>query len=130
VGAYTLTLKATDVVGLLNEEVAFIAESTVTIADTTTWHHIVATKDGAAVFIYVDGADVTGTVTNSTCGNNTSDLFIGTKFSGGNQLSGSLDEVALYAGALPASRVTAHYAAVFAPPEQTAIWPFNRQGPF
>lgn len=36
-----------------------LCESTVAIADTN-WHHIVATKSGAAVKLYLDGVDVTG----------------------------------------------------------------------
>jgi hypothetical protein len=43
-----------------------IAQSTGTQTDTTAYHHYVAPKTGSTVHIYVDGVDVTGSVTNAT----------------------------------------------------------------
>ena len=87
-----------------------IVTSTTTITDTN-WHHVVATKTGATSKLYVDGADVTGTVTNLTCANTATALLIGANVDLGNTFHGSLDEFALYSTALSATRVTAHYAA-------------------
>lgn len=90
--------------------VAGIVSSTVAITDTTTWHHAVATKNGATVKLYLDGVDVTGAVTNSTFVNPGQAWYIG---SGAGSLywDGSLDEVALYPTALSGARVLVHYNA-------------------
>src|SRR5918912_140402 len=78
-----------------------------TITDTG-WHHVAATKAGATVHLYIDGADVTGTVTNRTMANNPLALSLG-QSSGGSFWNGTLDEVALYRAALTASQVKSHY---------------------
>jgi hypothetical protein len=75
----------------------------------TGWHHIVATKNGATVKLYLDGADVTDTVTNATITNNGTQLQIGR--SGNGRWYGYIDEVAIYPTALSGARVAAHYAA-------------------
>ncbi len=87
-----------------------VATSTTGIADTTRWHHVVATKAGASVHLYVDGVDVTGPVSNETMVDNTRSLVIG-QSSATAFLRGGLDEVAVYAGALTPSQVTEHYRA-------------------
>lgn len=93
--------------------VANICESTTTITDTTTWHHIVVTKNGATVKIYIDGVDRTGAVTNSTLVNNAHVLGIGAADGDtveiGEWFDGSIDEVAVYGTALSEARVKAHY---------------------
>ena len=90
--------------------VAEIVRSTVTITDTSTWHHIVATKNGATSKIYLDGVDVTGTVTDQTLASTAIDMQIA-HFNGIISFNGYLDEVAVYATALSAVRVAKHYAA-------------------
>jgi hypothetical protein len=87
-----------------------VAASSVTVTDTSSWHHVAATKDGAAVKLYVDGADVTGSVTNLTMSDNTLPLAIGQSSSTA-YFNGSIDEVALYRAPLTAAQVGAHYAA-------------------
>ncbi len=92
--------------------VANICESTVAITDTTSWHHIVVTKNGATVKIYIDGVDVTGTVTNSTLVNTSVVLGIGAADAGSEEFfNGSIDEAAVYGTALSKARVEAHWAA-------------------
>lgn len=86
-----------------------IVTSTVTVSDTTTWHHVVATKDGPTVKLYLDGVDVTGTVTDSTLTNSTGAFQVGASVSGTSFWDGSIDEVAMYPTALSAARVLAHY---------------------
>lgn len=95
--------------------VAGIAQSTITITDTTTWHHCVNTKNGSTVHQYIDGVDVTGTVTDATWTN------IGAGFgaaigsnAGSDPYNGYLDEVAIYGTALSQARVTAHFNAATA----------------
>ncbi len=88
-----------------------IVAETGTTTDTTTWHHVVFTKNGSAVKLYKDGADVTGTVTDRTLATSTTNLWMGrwndgTKF--GNVI---LDEVAVYAKVLTATQVAAHRTA-------------------
>jgi WD40 repeat protein len=85
-----------------------IAASTATISDTTSWHHVAATKSGTAVHLYIDGKDVTGTVTNKTLVNNTQPLLLGQN-AGSGWLNGVLDEVALYKTALTANAIANHF---------------------
>jgi len=86
-----------------------IAQSTGTQTDTTAFHHYVATKNGATVKIYVDGVDVTGTVSNQTLTNTASVLrFSGT--SATERLNGYADEIAVYNQVLSATTIGYHYA--------------------
>ncbi|MDQ3889014.1 MAG: DUF1929 domain-containing protein [Actinomycetota bacterium] len=87
-----------------------IASSTTTITDHT-WHHIVATKNGPNVHIYVDRVDVTGPVTNTTLTNNATALNIGRATGGSGYFDGDIDEVAIYPVALTAAQVLNHYQA-------------------
>jgi hypothetical protein len=98
-----------------------IAVSTVTVTDTTNWHHIVATKDGATAHIYIDGVDVTGPVSNQTPIATSNSLYIGSQYGGGGRwFNGLLDEPAIYLTALDASRVQAHYEKGKPPASDTA----------
>lgn len=91
--------------------VANIVGSTTTITDTTTWHHLVCTKTGATVKLYIDAVDVTGTVTNSTFTNTTVASFVGARDDANFLLSAHIDEVAIYPTALSLTRVQAHFDA-------------------
>ncbi len=84
-----------------------IAKSKVAVAAGSP-HHLVATKSGGTVRLYIDGADRTGTVANRAIVATSSALSIGTV---GGSLSASLDEVAVYPRALSAADVSRHYAA-------------------
>jgi len=90
---------------------AAIVSSTVAITDTTTWHHCIYTKDGATSKIYLDSVDVTGSVTNATLNDSGQNSYIGNDNTGSNGFDGAIDEVAVYATALSAARVIAHYNA-------------------
>jgi len=96
-----------DGVEIAQKAVAIIAISTVQISDTTTWHHIVWTKNGATSKIYIDGIDRTGTVTNQTISDTSDTLEIGN--SNGGFFEGSVDEAAIYDYALTSGQVRAHY---------------------
>lgn len=111
VGAYLLWIYSNNNLRLTRQDVAHIVDSTVTITDTTTWHHVVATKTGATVKLYIDGSDVTGSVTNSTMVDTATALQIGRKADPISWFDGYLDEVAIYNTVLSASRVQAHYNA-------------------
>jgi Concanavalin A-like lectin/glucanases superfamily len=62
------------------------------------------------VKLYVDGADVIGSVTNLTMSDNTLPLAIGQSSSSA-YFNGSIDEVALFNAPLTAMQVSAHCAA-------------------
>jgi hypothetical protein len=91
-----------------------VVASTVTVTDTG-WHHVAATKDGASVKLYLDGIDVTGTVTDQTMSDNTLPLAIGQSSSSA-FFNGTIDEVALYNMALTPSQVANHDVTGTPPP--------------
>lgn len=82
-----------------------------TITDVSSPHHVVVTKNGATTKVYLDGVDVTPSVTNDTIANTAAVLFIGQTIGGNEYWDGWLDEVAVYPTALSAGRVLAHYNA-------------------
>jgi hypothetical protein len=110
IGGYYLRIGANNRLQLLASQTAEIVHSTVTITGTG-WHHVVATKNGVAVKLYVDGVDVTGTVSNATLVNPNDSFHIGSDTGANEIIDGTLDEVAIYRSVLSASRVLAHYTA-------------------
>lgn len=96
----------------LSKVTSFIlVESTITITDTTNWHHYVATKNGSAVRLYIDSVPVHNTLTTGeTCVSTALSLQVGTE-GGFLVLQGGLDELAYYGTALSQDRVRAHYEA-------------------
>ena len=88
------------------------ATSSVTIAPNTT-HHLVGTYDGSRIRIYVDGVERANVVYNGdTNYANGRDIFLGRAFvTNFGFLNGTLDEAALYTGAMSAATVLAHYNA-------------------
>lgn len=107
-------LGATNQVYLLSNLVGYVGTSLIAIADTTTAHHVVVTKTGAATKFYIDGVASTSALTNQTMVDDGNATLIGAR-SGTNDLTfgGTLDEVAIYDTVLPADRVLAHYRAGF-----------------
>jgi Concanavalin A-like lectin/glucanases superfamily len=85
------------------------------ITDTTTWHHVVVTKNGSTRVMYLDGVENDGHFYgDQTVENNALPLVIGGGWDLPNLL---LDEIAIYPTALSAARVLAHYNSVsIAPP--------------
>lgn len=69
------------------------------------WHHVVFTKNGSTLKSYVDGVDTTQGVANATIGSTTTAMTLGL------QLTGDLDEVAVYNVALSGAQVATHYYA-------------------
>jgi hypothetical protein len=76
------------------------------------WSHVVITKAGATVTIYLDGAAVGGAdvtyVAPDLAGSSTE---LGLASLHGMSSEGQFDELAIYGTALPAARIAAHYAA-------------------
>ena len=114
VGAYMLRLNAADKLELVKDRIAVLVVATVAVTDTTTFHHVVGTKSGSTLKLYMDGVDVTGTVTNSACGDTADFLYLGCDATGSPWFNGVVDEVAVYPTALSSTRVAAHYAAATA----------------
>jgi hypothetical protein len=118
-GAWVLMFNPSNQLVLRRAGVADVASSTATVTDTGGWHYVAATKDGASVHLYLDGADVTGTVTNQTMVDNTLPLAIGQSSSAG-YFNGTIDEVALYNVALTAAQLQNHYWAGLPPAQPPA----------
>jgi acid phosphatase type 7 len=104
--SWLLAFNASNRLVLRQAKVGDLVSSTASVTDTN-WHYVAVTKSGSSVRLYIDGTDRTGTVTARTMANNTVPLSIG-QSSGGSFFNGTLDEVALYSGALPASTIQAH----------------------
>lgn len=74
------------------------------------WHHVVATYDGAALQMYWDGQLQATVPVVGALNTNTSALELGTKhYGGGEFFKGRIDEVALFDRALSPAEITAHY---------------------
>lgn len=106
--AYALAVNNSNRLVLRKSFIADIVASTITLSVSTAYH-VAATKSGATVKLYINGADVTGTVTNQTCTDNSSALHVGREISY-NYMQGRISDVALYSGALSAARIAAHYS--------------------
>lgn len=105
------------------------------------WHYIAVVYDYSQVAAdevtaYLDGALWTPSsqpsANNNTGSHVSSTLNVmcrnGAQFFG----AGDMAHLAVYKSSLSPARIAAHFdaAAVDAGPQQTAIWPYNRQGPF
>ncbi len=95
----------------LKARVAYFARWNSTVNDTN-WHHVVVTRSGTAANLYVDGANVAGgTITPQTLASNALPLILGAEGGTGGFLAGTIDEFAIYGGALTATQVLDHYRA-------------------
>lgn len=119
--SWLLAFNAANRLVLRQAKVGDLVQSNRAVTDTG-WHHVAVTKSGASVHLYIDGADVTSGVTARTMANNTVPLSIG-QSSGTSYWNGTLDEVALYGGALSAAQVKAHYDAGAVTPSPTPTPP-------
>jgi hypothetical protein len=103
---YQLRINASNRIELNQYGIQNITTSSVSLTDTSSWHHIVSTKNGSTVKLYLDSVDVTGTVNNATLGNNNND------FGMMNPDGGTSSHIAVYPTALSATKVANHYAAM------------------
>jgi hypothetical protein len=108
-GAWLLMFDEFDQLTLRRSKYGNVASATTPIADTN-WHYVAATKNGSSVHLYVDGKDVTGSVSNRTMTDNAEPLAIG-ESSSSSWFDGSVDEVAVYRTVLSASQIASHYSA-------------------
>jgi hypothetical protein len=100
-----------NVLTLAKNNAATIARANVSTTDTTAFHHVVATKSGAIVRLYIDGVDRTGVVTNRTVANTATAVNIGRDTAASAYFAGLIDEVAVYNVPLTATEVQRHFKA-------------------
>ncbi len=106
-GSWVLMFSPDDRLVLRRSNRADVVASTVRVTDTAGWHHVAVTKSGGSVHLYVDGADVTGTVSRQTMVDNSLPMGIG-QSSDTAYFAGSIDEVALYRTVLTSAQIRAH----------------------
>lgn len=75
------------------------------------WSHVVATWDGAAMTVYVNGSRRASAVLRGRLDRTADALHHGSSYGSYDWFAGKLDEPAIYGSALSAARVQAHYAA-------------------
>ena len=100
----TLDLSNSDAVQLHGHSLGTLTTSTITISETTTWHHLVVAKNGSAsTKMYIDGVDRTGTVANATMLATTHKPAIGMDLSqdtdnptASSYFNGPIDDVRIY----------------------------------
>jgi len=73
------------------------------------WHHAAMTYDGADLKVYLDGRQVAATAINKKRVPGRSPLAIGRRQDGYNYFNGAIDEVRVYARALTADEIRAHF---------------------
>jgi hypothetical protein len=113
-GSYTFGF-GNDVLTLRKQAAGDVLRANVSTTDTATFHHVVATKEGATARLYIDGVDVTdrASVPGSVpvIANTTSPLNLGRTTNGTAYLPAILDEVSIYGVALTAAQVAQHFRA-------------------
>jgi hypothetical protein len=86
-----------------------ITTSTTTYTGTA-WHYCVITKNGATTHMYIDGVEVTGTVTDRTISPVDATLYFGVYYDGvTSPYNGSLDELAVWRRALSSTEARTLY---------------------
>lgn len=128
-GGYYMRITTADKISLVCSQNAVIATQTAALASTGPFH-VVWTKNGGTVVLYVNGVTEPFTsVTPFTCTNNAARLMVGADGTGNNvpteTFDGWIDEVAVYPTALSAARIAAHYTAATSAgaPAVTALAP-------
>jgi DNA-binding beta-propeller fold protein YncE len=109
-GSWVLMFNEANQLTLRRSTYGNVATANTATTDTTGWHYVAATKNGASIHLYLDGTDITGAVTNQTITDNNSPLVIG-QSTGTAHLKGSIDEVALYNTPLTPTQIAQHHEA-------------------
>ena len=114
IGAFSLWLDPRDRVRFAKAGSGDLAVSTVAVPVDGAYHHVVATKNGGTIRIYLDGRNVTQAVANQTLANTSTALQIGRFLNSStgatsSHFPGELDEVAVYGHALSAAAVARHH---------------------
>ena len=80
------------------------------LVTTGSWHQLACTWDGATIRIYVDGTERASGALAAPIDSTSTALSIGSDANSGERFKGTIDEVAVYPGALSAQRVQTHYS--------------------
>jgi hypothetical protein len=115
VGTYALWLGADDRIHFAKAGTGDLAVSTVAVPADGAFHHVVATKSGGTIRLYLDGGNVTQAVANHSLSDTDVPLQIGRALNqntgtASSYFPGELDEVAVYGHALSAAAVRKHHA--------------------
>lgn len=108
--AYALGVTGGGAIELARPSTTALVTSTSTLTPGTVYH-VVGTKNGSTNKVYVNGSDVSGSVTNSTCVDSSNRLDMGSAIAFVGFLDGRVQAAAVYPSALSAARVLAHYEA-------------------
>jgi hypothetical protein len=107
-GYYLRIETTTGQLRLIRSGILALCASTISLS-LGVWHHVCATKTGAAIKLYIDSVDVTGAITNSTVVNTGSHLQLGSDHEGGEPSSAYQCETALFGTVLSPTRVQARW---------------------
>lgn len=104
---WNMRLNAGNALTLLSTATGTIMSTATTITDTTTWHFVCASKNGASgANLYIDGVDVSGAFTDFTCTAASQTINIGrSPQSTSENYNGSIDEVAVFSTVISAANI-------------------------
>ena len=97
--------------GVTLNATAYVLQPNSTAPNTNTWVYWVVTRQGATLTLYRNAVQIAQRTDLPATATTTLNGYIAAEPSGAYYLTGQIDEVALYASALSASRIAAHYAA-------------------
>lgn len=86
-----------------------------------TWNHVAVVRDGPTITVYLNGGllpEIVGEIADTPSGP-AATIFIGGQSDPANSLEGKVDEIAIYARALAAEEIRAHYTIAAADPAGT-----------
>ena len=123
-GTASIGFNATNTMYVEKSQTSTIANSSNTITDTTTWHHVVWTKAGATNHLYIDGTDVTSGLVNASVTTNAGWVIYENSAANNPPPSGlAMAMVAVYPTALSSGTVSAHYSAGSGTPPVNTVAP-------
>lgn len=101
-------INAANQIDILRSNISDMGHSSATVGADGFFHHIVWTKATTVNHIYLDGIDVTGSISNTAMANSTS-YVIGADTPGGDPANMTVCHVALYPVALTPTQVSTHF---------------------
>lgn len=109
-GAWEMYVLSNGKIEVSQPSLGAIGDSTAALAADGSFHHVAWTKATSTNHLFIDGADVTGSMTNRTCGNTaawTMGVYSGDNTSG--PFDGWMQFNAVYPAALTAATIKLHY---------------------
>lgn len=111
VNAYSLLIELNGTPALAAPTVGYVLPGNRLWPDTTSFHHLVATKSGGTAKLYLDAVDISGTYVPNTFADTAETLHLGCSRTGDAFSCATIDEIAIYPTALTQTRVQTHYNA-------------------